>query len=95
MDFDQAVVAHIAWKQKLTTYLEKRDGSLNAREAVLDNKCPLGQWIHGEGSSKCSKFPEFSTLKTEHARGGLTVLGGIAIRSEGQSMILVSLWAMH
>jgi hypothetical protein len=68
MDFDQAVVAHSAWKQKLATYLEKRDGSINASEAALDNKCPLGQWIQGEGATKFSNFPEFSTLKTQHTR---------------------------
>jgi hypothetical protein len=67
MDFDQAIAAHGAWKHKLSDYLGKHDGSLKAAEVALDNKCPLGQWIHGEGIN-FSKLPEFGTLKTEHAR---------------------------
>ncbi|HTS36262.1 MAG TPA: CZB domain-containing protein [Candidatus Solibacter sp.] len=67
MDFDQAIAAHGAWKHKLSDYLTKHDGSLKASEVGLDSKCPLGQWIHGEGI-KFSKMPEYGTLKTEHAR---------------------------
>jgi methyl-accepting chemotaxis protein len=67
MDFDQAIAAHGAWKQKLTEYLHKKDGSLKAAEVALDTKCPLGQWIHGEGT-KYLKLSEFSTLRQEHAR---------------------------
>ena len=67
MDFDQAIAAHSAWKQKLSEYLRKRDGSLKSAEVALDTKCPLGQWIHGEGS-KYVKLSEFTTLKTEHTR---------------------------
>jgi hypothetical protein len=66
MDFDQAITAHSAWKRKLTDYLSKRDGSLNAGELGADNKCPLGQWIYGEGS-KHSRLPEYATLKDQHA----------------------------
>ena len=67
MDFDQAIAAHSIWKRKLTQYLGHQDGSLKASEVGMDNKCALGQWIHGEGS-KFSTLPEFSTLKGEHAR---------------------------
>lgn len=56
MNFDQAIAAHGAWKQKLSDYLVKRDGSLKALDVSLDNKCPLGQWIHGEGA-QYSKLP--------------------------------------
>lgn len=66
MNFDEAIKAHSDWKLKLSTYLNKPDGSLKAGEAELDNKCALGQWIHGEGG-KYSTQPEYSTLKTEHA----------------------------
>lgn len=67
MDFDAAIKAHSDWKMKLSTYLRKPDGSLKVAEVCLDNKCPLGQWIHGEGS-KWSTLPEYSLLKTEHAK---------------------------
>lgn len=67
MDFDQAIAAHGAWKQKLSEYLRKRDGSMKPGDIGMDSKCPLGQWIYGEGS-KYLKLPEYSTLKNEHAR---------------------------
>lgn len=67
MDFDEAIKAHSAWKMKLSTYLKKPDGSLKASDIQVDNKCALGQWIHGEGA-KYSSLAEFATLKAEHAR---------------------------
>ena len=67
MDFDSAIKAHSDWKIKLATYLKKPDGSLKAADVQLDNKCPLGQWIYGEGG-KWSSLAEYSVLKTEHAK---------------------------
>jgi hypothetical protein len=67
MDFDGAIRAHTEWKMKLKTYIKKPDGSLKAAEVCLDNKCPLGQWIHGEGS-QWSSLPEYGALKSEHAK---------------------------
>jgi methyl-accepting chemotaxis protein len=67
MNFDDAIRAHTEWKVKLSSYLEKRDGSLKAAEVTLDNKCALGQWIYGDGV-KHSALPEYSKLKNEHAR---------------------------
>lgn len=67
MDFDEAIKAHSAWKMKLSAYLRKPDGSLKSTEIQADNKCALGQWIHGEGA-KFSSHAEFVTLKAEHAR---------------------------
>ncbi len=65
MDFDQAIMAHSNWKQKLRAYLAKPDRSLSASEVALDNKCDLGKWISGEGAKHAS-LPEFQTLRTEH-----------------------------
>ena len=67
MDFDEAIKAHSAWKMKLSKYIAKPDGSLVATDVGVDNKCPLGQWIHGEGG-KHSSVVEFKTLKDEHAK---------------------------
>ena len=67
MDFDQAIAAHSSWKRKLVNYLVKHDGSIKPHDVSVDNKCPLGQWIHGEGV-QYSNSPEYATLKSEHAR---------------------------
>lgn len=67
MDFDEAIKAHGAWKLKLASYLKKPDGSIKATEIQPDTNCVLGKWIHGDGT-KWSQFPEYATLKEEHAR---------------------------
>ena len=85
MNLDQAIAAHGAWKQKLSDYLAKRDGSLKASEAGADNKCPLGQWIYGEGAA-FAKFPEFSKVKAEHARFHKAVGNVISRADAGQSV---------
>jgi len=99
MDFDQAIAAHAAWKQKLAKYIKQRDGSLNAAELSLDNKCPLGQWIYGEGSKHASQ-PVYAKLKSEHARfhkavgelvrradAGQSIEGEITIGSKSEFMM--------
>lgn len=67
MNFDEAIRAHSDWKMKLGTYLRNPDGSLKSAEISPDNKCPLGQWIYGEGA-KFSTLPEYEILRTEHAK---------------------------
>jgi hypothetical protein len=67
MNFDEAIIAHSQWKLKLRSYVAQPDGSLKAGEVQLDNKCSLGQWLYGEGQ-KYSGFPEYATLKEEHAK---------------------------
>lgn len=66
MNFDEAIKAHATWKMKLATYLRGPDGSLKSTDIAVDDKCVLGQWIHGEGLRYAS-FPEYATLKAEHA----------------------------
>ncbi len=67
MKFDEAIQAHAAWKIKLTTYIRKPDGVLKSAEVRVDNKCALGQWLHGEGKEHAS-LDEYRTLISEHAR---------------------------
>jgi hypothetical protein len=85
MDFEQAIAAHSAWKAKLREYLTKKDGSLSSAEVSADNKCALGQWIHGEGI-RYSKLPEYSILKKEHARFHKAAAGIVLKADSGQSV---------
>ena len=85
MDFDEAIAAHAAWKMKLAKYLKNRDGSLQASELSLDNKCRLGQWIYGEGA-QYAKQPEYATLKNEHARFHKAVGEVVRRADSGQSI---------
>ena len=68
MNFDDAVQAHAGWKIELAVYLKHPDGTIKSGEVGNDNRCLLGQWLHGEAKKKYSSLPEYQTLMTEHAR---------------------------
>ena len=84
MNFDEAIQAHAAWKIKLSNYLRKPDGSLKSADVQPDNKCPLGQWIHGDGA-KLATLAEYATLKTEHAKFHLAAAEVIKKADAGQN----------
>lgn len=67
MNFDEAMIAHSAWKVKLASYLRVPDGTLKADVVGNDALCQLGQWILRDGSTQASN-PKFVTLKAEHQR---------------------------
>jgi methyl-accepting chemotaxis protein len=67
MDFNKAIQVHADWKQKLSKYIQKPDGSLKSEDVCLDNKCILGKWIYGEGTH-CSHLSEYQKLKDSHAK---------------------------
>ena len=68
MKFGDAINVHRGWKIKLATYIHKPDGSLKADVACCDDKCDMGQWIHGSEARQFSSLEEFITMKAEHAR---------------------------
>lgn len=85
MNFDEAIKAHASWKIKLQAYLNKPDGSLKPLEIQVDNKCDLGKWIYGEGA-KHSALPEFSVLKTEHAKFHKAAAAVVTKADHGQNV---------
>lgn len=67
MNFDEAITAHSQWKMRLQAVINGTSRELLDPAVVgLDNKCPLGQWIHGE-AKQFSALPEYSKLVEEHA----------------------------
>lgn len=88
MDFEQGVTEHLAWKCRLFEFLARPDGRLKPSEVASDQNCALGKWIYGEGANYAD-YPEFATLRTEHAhfhkvvanivRGALL---GLSVRDE-------------
>jgi Chemoreceptor zinc-binding domain len=85
MDFDQAIAAHSAWKTKLKAYLNNPDHSLKPAEIELDDKCALGQWIHGEGRQFLSNA-SYSTLKMAHAKFHKAAAAVVRKADSGQSV---------
>ena len=65
-DFDKAIEAHRHWKVKLRSAIAKHE-KLDAEAICRDDKCPLGQWIHGPGGQSWGTRPLFTKLLAKHA----------------------------
>ena len=65
--FDDAISAHIKWKNRLNDFI---DGSgtekLDSAVVCKDNVCILGKWIYGDGM-KYSTSPDYVDLQNKHA----------------------------
>ena len=88
MNFDQAAISHIQWKERLLRYLNEGDTNLDAAQLAAENECPLGRWIH-EKRGQYSTYPQYATLEQHHRKfhqilGGLVrgVRAGLALRPE-------------
>jgi predicted esterase len=68
VNWDDAVKTHTAWKMRLLTYIRAPSNKLDPAAVGVDNRCPLGIWLHGEGKQKLAAMPEFEILVAEHAR---------------------------
>ncbi|MGD9832211.1 MAG: methyl-accepting chemotaxis protein, partial [Piscinibacter sp.] len=65
-DFDQAIDAHRQWKVKLRKAIAEHS-QLDAETICRDDRCPLGQWIHGAGGRRWGSRPTFTALLGKHA----------------------------
>lgn len=86
MNFDEAIIAHSAWKIRLSKYIRNPDGSLNVADVCVDNKCLLGQWIYGEGA-RYSHLPQYEVLRNEHARFHFAAGEVVKKAHKGESMV--------
>ncbi|MDD4912433.1 MAG: CZB domain-containing protein [Sideroxydans sp.] len=69
LDFYQAIDVHLAWKRRLSDYLAGRGKEvLEPHNICVDNRCALGQWIHGAGKARFGEFELFKQLTEEHAK---------------------------
>jgi methyl-accepting chemotaxis protein len=65
LNIDSAIEAHRQWKVKLRTALDHQD-QLDDRAIACDDRCQLGQWLHGEGGRRHGQQPGFVSLLNEH-----------------------------
>jgi methyl-accepting chemotaxis protein len=63
---EKAFHAHTEWKVKLRTAIANKE-PLDAESIERDDKCALGEWLHGEGKSKYEKLPAYSECVASHA----------------------------
>jgi len=77
-DFGKAIEAHRAWKVKLRKAIADQE-QLDADTICRDDRCPLGQWIHGPGGARWGHQPTFTALLDKHAEFHREA-GGVARR---------------
>jgi inorganic pyrophosphatase len=67
MNFDEAITAHSQWRIRLQGFIAgTSQENLDPKIVAVDNKCVLGQWIHGE-AKQYAQMPEYVLLIKEHA----------------------------
>jgi hypothetical protein len=68
MNFEEAITAHSQWKIRLQGVVAGTSKEvLDPKIVGVDDKCALGQWIHGE-ARQFSTHKEYAELLAEHAR---------------------------
>jgi hypothetical protein len=67
LDIDAAIAAHENWKARLQAQLhQSRTENLDPAVVCQDDRCALGQWLHGPGRERLGKYPAFSVLVARH-----------------------------
>ena len=66
MDFSEAITAHSQWRIRLQAAISGTSReNLDPKVVGVDDRCVLGQWIHGE-AKQFSAVPEYAALVKEH-----------------------------
>jgi len=68
MNWMEIIGAHVMWKQRLTAFLAGNSAEQLDPEAIRhDNRCALGKWIYGDGTSM-SELPRYEEVRGLHAQ---------------------------
>ncbi len=63
-----AIEAHVKWKHRLKDVIDGTSTEvLDPNIVARDDKCALGEWLHGEGSKQFGTKPGFMPVVTAHA----------------------------
>jgi hypothetical protein len=67
LNFMTAIDAHMKWKTRLENYINgTSDEELRVEVVSCDDKCPLGQWINGQGGESYGHIQSFADMKAMH-----------------------------
>ena len=67
LNIDVAIASHENWKVRLHAYLDGKSSETFEPDVIcFDNRCDLGQWIHGPGQERLGKYPGFTALVDNH-----------------------------
>lgn len=85
IDIDKAIAAHENWKLRLQDYLDgKSSEALKPEVVCLDDRCDLGQWLHGPGKMRLGAYPAFSVLLARHQYFHAQASSVVALAQAGQ-----------
>jgi hypothetical protein len=65
MNLDNAAAAHALWKTKLRAAIAKHE-QLDVVNLSRDDRCELGQWLHGEGKSSYGRLASHGDCMHKH-----------------------------
>lgn len=67
LDFQKWIKAHRDWRARLIAFIGgTSEERLDEYEVCRDDRCALGQWIHGHGTQYYGDVDVFEQLKTHH-----------------------------
>lgn len=66
-DFDQAVIAHQQWKADFERAIRAGGNGFDPETVRLDDRCQLGQWLHGAGKAAMNSSTAHGMLIDIHA----------------------------
>ena len=92
INFYEAIEAHLSWKLRLNNYLRGRSKEdLQPHHICVDNRCVLGQWIHGPGKARFGELVLFQRLTEEHAKFHLQASKVVEAHNSGNSSLAAKL----
>lgn len=69
LNFMSAIDAHMKWKGRLEDYIRgTSQEDLKVETVCRDDRCPLGQWIHGPEGRQFDSVEVFDEMRRGHAR---------------------------
>lgn len=85
LDIQTAMMAHENWKLRLQAYLDGESSEKFLPEVIcFDNRCDLGQWIHGKGQANLGKFAGFTALLEHHKMFHYAASNVVALSQAGK-----------
>ena len=86
LDIMTAKAAHENWKVRLDAYLKGTSSEQFSAEVIcFDDRCDLGQWIHGQGKARLGKFPGFTALLGHHKMFHYAASNVVALAKAGKA----------
>lgn len=65
MNLDNAAAAHALWKTKLRAAIARHE-QLDVVSLARDDRCELGQWLHGEGHASYGRLASHGDCMHKH-----------------------------